>query len=205
MIAPTSVSTIARNETRSPNSSGMSVSVAPAALPMPSARWPAFRPIEITKNQCDVVLASTMRFFTISTPTWRAVWKPNVSMCGGRSRSLSMVFGTCTTRSRPPECSTSFIAENAVSSPPIVMSCVTPRLASAATHVLEVLRIGRRVGARDAEERAAAEVDAAHVVDAERRHVLDLALHDPAKAVADAEHARRRRARSGSWRRRSRC
>ena len=57
----------------------MRVTVAPAALPMPSARWPALRPIAITKYQREVVLASTIRFFTISTPMWRAVWKPKVS------------------------------------------------------------------------------------------------------------------------------
>ena len=45
-----------------------SVSVAPAALPMPSARCPAFRPIATTKYQRDVVFASTIRFLTISTP-----------------------------------------------------------------------------------------------------------------------------------------
>ena len=46
----------------------MSVNVAPAALPMPSARWPALRPIAITKYQRDVVFASTIRFLMISTP-----------------------------------------------------------------------------------------------------------------------------------------
>ena len=40
----------------------------PAALPMPKARWPALRPIVITKYQRDVVLASTIRFLTISAP-----------------------------------------------------------------------------------------------------------------------------------------
>ena len=94
MMAPTSVSTMVLSRIGlSANSSGMSVSVAPAALPMPSARWPAFRPIAMTKYQRDVVLASTIRFLTISTPWWRAVWNPNVSTCGGRSRSLSIVFG----------------------------------------------------------------------------------------------------------------
>ena len=69
MIAPTRVSTMARSLILRPaHSSGMSVSVAPAALPMPSARCPALRPIAITKYHRDVVLASTMRFFTISTP-----------------------------------------------------------------------------------------------------------------------------------------
>ena len=69
MIAPASVSTIALSRTGLPeNSSGIIVSVAPAALPMPSARWPALRPIAITKYQREVVLASTIRFLTISTP-----------------------------------------------------------------------------------------------------------------------------------------
>ena len=80
MIAQTSVSTSVLSRIGwAVNSSGMSVSVAPAALPMPSARCPALRPIAMMKYQRDVVLASTMMFFTISTPTWRAVWKPNVS------------------------------------------------------------------------------------------------------------------------------
>ncbi len=63
----------------SPNSSGIRVSVAPAALPMPSARWPALRPMAMTKYQREVVFASTIRFLTMSTPMCRAVWKPNVS------------------------------------------------------------------------------------------------------------------------------
>ena len=50
------------------NSSVMSVAVAPAAFPIPSARWPAFRPIAITKYHRVVVLASTIRFLTMSTP-----------------------------------------------------------------------------------------------------------------------------------------
>ena len=41
-----------------------------------------------------------------------------------------MVFGTWTTRTRPADCSCTFIAENAVSSPPIVMSCDTPSFCS---------------------------------------------------------------------------
>ena len=109
------------------------MSVAPAALPMPSARCPALRPIAITKYQREVVFASTIRFLTISTPKCRAVWKPNVSMCGGRSRSLSIVFGTCTTWIRPPPCSSTRIAENAVSSPPMVISCATFRRSSEIT------------------------------------------------------------------------
>ena len=50
------------------NSSPIIVNVAPAALPMPSARCPALRPIAMTKYHREVVFASTMRFLTISTP-----------------------------------------------------------------------------------------------------------------------------------------
>ena len=38
--------------------------------------------------------------------------------------------GTCTTRMRPADCSSSFIAEKAVSSPPMVISCATSRRSS---------------------------------------------------------------------------
>ena len=44
--------------------------------------------------QRRVDLASSIRFRTSSTPTCRAVWKPNVGTCGGSGRSLSIVFGT---------------------------------------------------------------------------------------------------------------
>src|SRR5437764_472092 len=55
-MAPTSVSTTDLSRMRGPgNSSGMSVSVAPAALPMPIARCPAPRPIVMTRYQRDVV------------------------------------------------------------------------------------------------------------------------------------------------------
>ncbi len=75
MIAPASVSTtVFSRMDPPPNSSGMSVSVAPADLPMPSARCPALRPMAITKYHRDVVVASTIRFLTISTPWCRAVW-----------------------------------------------------------------------------------------------------------------------------------
>ena len=53
--------------------------------------------------------------------------------------------------------------------------------------VLEQLRVGRRIGARDADVRAAAEVNAADRFDGERHDVIDVALHDPLEPVADAE------------------
>src|SRR5262249_54313236 len=55
--------------------------------------------------------------------------------------------------------------------------------------LFEVMRVAGRVGAADPEMRAAAKMDAAHVVDAERHDVVDVAAHDPLEAVADAEDA----------------
>ncbi len=72
---PARVSTKGLRRTLRPgNSSGMRVMVEPAALPMPRARWPALRPMAMTKYHREVVFASTIRFFTRSTPMWRAVW-----------------------------------------------------------------------------------------------------------------------------------
>src|SRR5262249_37852360 len=53
--------------------------------------------------------------------------------------------------------------------------------------VLQVVRVGGGVRARDPDLRAAAEVDAADVVDGQRGDMVDVALHDPLEAVADAE------------------
>ena len=71
---PTRMSTMRDSGTgRLGNSSGISVTVAPTALPIPSARWPALRPMATMTYQRDVVLASTIKLLTSSTPTWRAV------------------------------------------------------------------------------------------------------------------------------------
>ena len=53
--------------------------------------------------------------------------------------------------------------------------------------VLEELRVLRRVRAGDADVRAAPEVDPGDLVDRERVDVLDVPLHEPLEAVADAE------------------
>ena len=90
------------------NSSAITVSVAPAAFPIRTARWPADLPIARTMNHRLVVMASVMRLFTSSTPQCRAVWNPKVLVPLGRGRSLSMVFGTWATLSRPPAASATF-------------------------------------------------------------------------------------------------
>jgi hypothetical protein len=89
------------------NSSAIKVRVAPAALPMPRARWPAERPIATTRYHRRVVKASVIRLLTNWTPTLRAVWKPKVGAPPGSGRSLSMVFGTWATRRLPPAVSAS--------------------------------------------------------------------------------------------------
>ena len=54
--------------------------------------------------------------------------------------------------------------------------------------VLQVLGLGRRVGARDADVRAATEVDAGDRINGQRAGVIDVALHEPLEAILDAEH-----------------
>ena len=51
----------------------VTVRVAPAALLMPRARWPAWRPMIVTKHHLSVVAASFMRLRTRSLPTSTAV------------------------------------------------------------------------------------------------------------------------------------
>ena len=53
--------------------------------------------------------------------------------------------------------------------------------------LLEQGRVGGGIGAGDAEVRAAAEMDPADGVDGERRDVIDVPLHQPFEAVADAD------------------
>jgi predicted secreted Zn-dependent protease len=45
----------------------------------------------MTKYQREVVFASTIRFFTMSTPMWRAVWKPKVAK--GKAAGLTHMQG----------------------------------------------------------------------------------------------------------------
>ena len=74
-----------------------------------------------------------------------------------------------------------------MSSPPMVMSCETFSRSSEVTVFSRRLGIRRRIRARDAEVRAAAEMDPADGVDGQRHDVVDVALHDPLEAVADAD------------------
>src|SRR5262249_7084072 len=53
---------------------------------------------------------------------------------------------------------------------------------------LEVGLVARWIGARGAQDGAALEVDAAHVLDVERLDVTGVAAHQQAEAFVDAEH-----------------
>jgi len=97
--------------------------VAPADLPIPRARWPAFLPIQITTYHLPDVLASSARIDASRAPSALAVSNPKVGIPAGRGKSLSIVFGTwATLRSYPiySAISETFIAPKAVSSPPMV-------------------------------------------------------------------------------------
>ena len=134
MIAPSTMSQMSESETRSRrNSSGMIVHVALAALPMASVRCPVGRPIVTPKYQRPVVFASSIRRFTNSTPTCRAVSNPRVETESGSQRSLSIVFGTSATRIAPSVARSIAAELRTRSSPPIVTSASMLSLRSAAT------------------------------------------------------------------------
>jgi hypothetical protein len=79
---------------------------------------PDLRPSPTTKNQRFVVRQSSIGFSTRVVD--RAVSKPKVGMPFGSGRSLSIVFGTWATFTRPFASIAMRLAEEAVSSPPIV-------------------------------------------------------------------------------------
>src|SRR4029453_4132554 len=158
----------------------MTVKVAPAALPMPRARWPAWRPMIVTKNHLSVVAASLIRLCTRSLPTSTAVVKPNVGTPGGSGRSLSIVFGTWATASFPPSTRATAAAPDAVSSPPIVKRYEAPRRSkdSATLWRVSAERAGFPRGA--ARPRG---VDPGEGGDFELLHVARILLHEPLVAV----------------------
>ena len=208
MIAPTSVSTIVLEPHRRcpPNSSGMSVSVAPAALPMPSARWPALRPMAMTKYQRDVVLASTIRFLhDLDADVARGLEAERVDVGGkvevvvDRLRHVHDVDAAAGLLLELHRRERGVVAADGDELRDVEAQ-------QRDDGVLEVLR-DRLVGL--AREMPMCEPPRKWMrltrLDGERHDVVDVALHDPLEAVADAERPRRPRARRGWWRRRSRC
>ena len=68
--------------------------------------------------------------------------------------------------------------------------------------VLQQRRALGRVRARDPDVRPAAEMDAADAFDRQRRDMIDVPLHDPLEAVAQADDVDALNAAPESWRRR---
>ena len=171
------------------NSSGMSVIDAPAALPMPRARWPALRPIATTKYQRPVVRASVIRFSTSSTkPMCRAVWNPNVLGVAGEIEVV--VDGLRHVHDAHAPLRRALDARRREAR---VVAADRHELVDAEPFEARDRGLERALATWSGSARAmpevgaAAEVDEADVVHRERLHVLDVALHDVGEAVADAD------------------
>ena len=114
-----------------------------------------------------------------------------------------MVFGTWTTRNRPPAICSSLRAEKAVSSPPIVINPDRFSFSNAARVFSKWAAF--LVGfARAIPDRTPLEMDTTHFLNGKLLHFRRVALHDPFEAVQDADD-RIRLEYCGSWPRRSRC
>ena len=99
-----------------------------------------------------------------------------------------MVLGTWATRMAPLLRFHTWLAENAVSSPPIETSAVTPScrnvsstFAMSASHLAGLVQ-------RGAEHRSAVEMQSADIGDGELADVRVLALNEPLVAVVAADH-----------------
>ena len=130
--------------------SGMSVIVAPPAMPAQVAMWPAWRPITSTTITRSWLSAVVCRRSMASTQIWTAVSKPNVSSVA--DRSLSMVLGTPTTGT--PSAARR-LATPRVSSPPMATRASMPSSAERGPGPLRAAVDLVRVGARRPQDRAA--------------------------------------------------
>jgi hypothetical protein len=137
---------------------------------------------------------AVIRLLTSPAPTLRAVSKPKVGVPPGSGRSLSMVFGTCTTPRPVPAAWASRDAENAVSSPPIVISAPMPsfRNASRQAWSLQSGPTGSLVphcqaGPRGPDDRPAPGMDPRHVRNGQRPDLAGPALEEVLEAVHDPE------------------
>src|SRR5262249_27149434 len=104
MMAPSRISAIwSRLTGPGGNSSPMMVKVAPDALPMPSARWPAWRPMIVTKNHLSVVAASFMRLRTRSPPPSTARGEAEGGNTGRRGKAVANRLGPVSGGQLPAE------------------------------------------------------------------------------------------------------
>jgi hypothetical protein len=122
-------------------------------------------------------MASAIRLLTSWTPTLLAVSKPKVGEPAGNGRSLSMVFGTCTTRRPPPAAWASRDAENAVSSPPIVRSASIPSFRSDSRQACS-----RQSGSAASSSRTVGLAREVRMIDPPRRWILETSVMDSGRA-----------------------
>jgi len=167
------------------NSSGITVMVAPVALPMPRARCPALRPMATRSTSATWSWRRPSGLHQLHADVARGLVAERVDH-GSRFEIVVDGLGTCTTRILPAARSETFIAENAVSSP-MVMSWVTPSRCKESTTVPMSSSFwwDWRASAQDGPAR---EVDAAHVSNLQRADFLQPALHQAVKPVANAQH-----------------
>ena len=88
---------------------------------------------------------------------------------------------------RPPALCSNFNAENAVSSPPIVISLLTPsvcKLARQASRVLGFFCVG--IGTRRPGQEPPAEVNATDVFDRQTSDLAGVPIHDPFETILNA-------------------
>ena len=178
------------------------MSVAPAALPMPSARCPALRPIATTKYQRDVVLRVDHQVLDdLDADVARGLEAERVDV---RRQVEVVVDGLRHVDDADAArrlLRRGVIAENAVSSPPMVISCVDaeaqqrrgPRSRGSSGSLVGLAREMPRIEPPRKWMRLTSSMVSG--ID-----VVDVALHEPLEAVADAERPRRPRARADGGR-----
>ena len=173
------LSTWAHTLSMSNGRSGMRMMFAPPARPQCRAIQPAWRPITSTTSTrwCDSAVVCSRSIASIAMLT--AVSKPKVKSVP--DRSLSIVLGTPTTLTPRSD-------ELGGDAQRVLAADGDQRVAAVGGEVvldlLDAALDRERVGARRAEDRAAARQDAAHLGDAQRHRVV-LERAPPAVAEAD--------------------
>ena len=187
-IAPASVSTIDFKGTILPrNSSGISVRVAPAALPMPERQVtglsahgddevPAPRGLRVDHQVVHDLDADRARGLIAEGPYVGRQVEIVVDRLGHVNDAQPMA-------SRVRE----LVGGERGVIPPDGHQHLDAEAVERLDHPLHVLRTLGGVRAGDADARAAAEVDAARVRDGERNDVRDVPGHEPLKALLKAE------------------
>ncbi len=165
----------------------MMVKVAAAALPMPRARCPAARPMLTTMYQRDVVRASSARLRTSRTPSCRAVSKPNVGVEPGKRQIVVDGLGHVGHADGPCRLAMDLAGRECRVVAADGHQVVDAQALEDFQDVVHVFgRLGG-VGARGAQDRAAAVMDILDIVDGQLAQHGGIALDEPLEAVGHAE------------------